>query len=741
VLNRIDEELTARPPSVVLGEVLSTASTALRADGCAAVEIVDGRWIVRHAEGVKLDSGSLPLRMSAIPYDHTPADPHEVVAIENAAKDKRVVHRAAAALGIGSALAVPLFRGDASYGMLLFSGTEPRSWTVEQIDFASQLGTHLSLAVQNEELLAMERERSRLSAALNEIDQVIHSALNFGEVMDRALDEGVKAVGADTGSVALQRSSGWVIEYQKGLGEEMLGWTFGDDDMPYVSAMAENREYVAVPDVEDFKPRAAKVTEFAAQQRIGSYLVVPLVTRSELTGLMFFNWDEPGMHFSENHADFCQKLGASVSLAIDNAILLETERGRSRFNRALADIDNLIHSSMEIADVMHTVAEASGLAMGCDSLTVEMLEDGEWVLRDGYNIDEERLGNHSSDDEIPYAQTVVRSCKPLAIEDAFTDERADNDVQRLFGIRSVLVTPIYRQDEVLGLIFFNYHAEQHTFSAAEMDFAERLSSSLSLALENARLYEHEHRIAETLQETLLVMPHHIHGIRYARHYQSATESARVGGDFVDVFQLTRRRVVFALGDVSGKGLEAASLTAMVRDTLRAHLVDKQPPSVAANKTNNLLKMFTGTEAFVTVCFGVLDIQTGKVTYVSAGHPPPIVIEPGGTTRAITGHGAVLGAFSQARYDDMSFRLELGECLLLYSDGVTEARRDRVLFGEERLREACSALAAMSPREVADGVFDAVNEYADGVLRDDIALLAITRRPPAAAGTKATAASD
>ena len=167
--------------------------------------------------------------------------------------------------------------------------------------------------------------------------------------------------------------------------------------------------------------------------------------------------------------------------------------------------------------------------------------------------------------------------------------------------------------------------------------------TVSLAEENARLYERERGIAETLQQSLLSVPADLDGVQLGHFYGSATENTRVGGDFFDVFELADRLVAFTIGDVSGKGLEAASLTALAKNGLRAHAVEGDYPADAMRKTNDVLQRFTPTETFVTVFFAVLDTDSRVLSYANAGHPPPLLVGAQGVSE-LRGRGALLGAF-------------------------------------------------------------------------------------------------
>jgi serine phosphatase RsbU (regulator of sigma subunit) len=247
-----------------------------------------------------------------------------------------------------------------------------------------------------------------------------------------------------------------------------------------------------------------------------------------------------------------------------------------------------------------------------------------------------------------------------------------------------------------------------------------------LAAENSRLYEAEHRIAGTLQAAMLAIPQGITSIDYHVRYVSATEQALVGGDFYDLFPIDERFMGVVVGDVSGKGLEAASLTAMVRNVIRATALDAATPAAVMARTNDVVERFTENETFVTAFFASLDTLSGHLRFVGAGHPAAMIRRSGGVTEALAHPGLLLGAFSRVVYTEVDTTLEPGDTLFLYTDGLTEARSpSREFYGERRLKDVLSALDDdLSPESMVEAVFEAVTQFTGSKPMDDMALFAV-----------------
>lgn len=293
--------------------------------------------------------------------------------------------------------------------------------------------------------------------------------------------------------------------------------------------------------------------------------------------------------------------------------------------------------------------------------------------------------------------------------------------------RLALQIPVIFRKRLIGLIVLDQPGLRRQYSEREVALVEGIAAQAAVALENARLYEAEHGIAETLQETLTVLPARVSGVVFSHAYQSAThESGRVGGDFVDIFEVREHVVGITLGDVSGKGIEAAVTTAMIRNTLRAYALDGAPSaSEVVAKANHLMRRFTAPSSFVTLWFGLLDSGTGQLSYVSAGHPPALMVAPGGEARELECRCPILGVFDEAQYHDSVTILLPGERLVLYSDGVPEARSPEGEFlGAEGLLETIRENEHELTAELSDVIMENVMTFSEGILRDDVAILVV-----------------
>jgi PAS domain S-box-containing protein len=245
-----------------------------------------------------------------------------------------------------------------------------------------------------------------------------------------------------------------------------------------------------------------------------------------------------------------------------------------------------------------------------------------------------------------------------------------------------------------------------------------------LAAENERLYEQQLDIADGLQRTLISVPSEVGAVKVGHLYRSATQAARVGGDFYDVFQVRPGSVVLLIGDVSGHGIMAARTATLVRDVVHAFAHLTLRPAEVLAQTNQLL-IENDLPGFVTAFLGVLEEDTGLLRYASAGHPEVLLLRGSGTLERLRAPSVPLGIFDGGEWTPAQVELEYDDRLLLYTDGLIEARQDGDLYGDERLEGALRRQAEVPVEQLPTRVLDEVLAFSGGELKDDVALLAVS----------------
>jgi serine phosphatase RsbU (regulator of sigma subunit) len=343
-----------------------------------------------------------------------------------------------------------------------------------------------------------------------------------------------------------------------------------------------------------------------------------------------------------------------------------------------------------------------------------------------------------ADDEVGVARVLRTGRTELIAEitpDVLMAIAHDDEHLRLLGtlgLRSSLVVPLRTPERLLGAFTLVAAESGREFGDADVALAEALASRAALAVENARLYTERSHIAHTLQRSLLPerLPE-IPGMEIAAHYRAAGDQNEVGGDFYDVFPSRDDTWTALIGDVSGKGPEAAAITSLSRHTLRAAaLRDGTPVENLTLLNDAMLSQADSGLRFCTVLYARLrpGEKEALLTLSSGGHVPALVVRAGGTVEAIAIPGTLVGALREPRFEERDVRLRPGELLLLYTDGVVELRGEDATAGEQRLREVLATHAGAPAGAVVEAVARMAVERQGGEPRDDIAILALRAAP-------------
>jgi PAS domain S-box-containing protein len=314
---------------------------------------------------------------------------------------------------------------------------------------------------------------------------------------------------------------------------------------------------------------------------------------------------------------------------------------------------------------------------------------------------------------------------------------------RRLAPRSAMVVPLVARGRVLGGVTLVASGDRR-FQTDDLTLAENLAARAAMAVDNARLFESRSRVARALQQTLLppALPD-IPGAEVAARYRVARGGIEIGGDFYDLFEQSDGVWVMVIGDVCGKGPEAAAVTGLFRHTLRAAAVRQPSPAGVLRLTNDAILGQIDDTRFCTAVMLRLRPEPAhgraQATVACGGHPRPIVVRASGEAEPIGEGGTLLGVLPEPALVDVSFTLGPGDAVVLYTDGVTEARRDDELFGEARLLRVLAGAVdagAATAAELADAVGSAVDRFQGGVANDDTAILVAHIPPIPVLGTRA-----
>jgi PAS domain S-box-containing protein len=346
------------------------------------------------------------------------------------------------------------------------------------------------------------------------------------------------------------------------------------------------------------------------------------------------------------------------------------------------------------------VAQVRGVLDAADAV-IYLAEEG-----DGLTVGAATPSRHDGADA--FAVRVAESREAMLARD-----------DRLIGV------PLLAENEVTGVLVAGAEPPRE-FGGEDLTLLRLAAERVGLAIAHARVYEREHRIAETLQRSLLPdrLPD-LPGLEVAARYLPAASEAEVGGDWYDVIPIAGGAVGLVMGDVAGKGLAGASMVGRLRSALRAYALEGHDSGRVVERLNRLLWTEAEESQMATMLYVIVDPAASTVRWVNAGHPPPLVIG-GGRVDFLQGDASVpLGVLPFPTYEEVMAPLNPGQSLLLYTDGLVERPGEHLDKGLERLA-ACLRDGPESPHELLEHVVDTL--VPAGGAPDDVALLTLRNLP-------------
>ena len=495
--------------------------------------------------------------------------------------------------------------------------------------------------------------------------------------------------------------------------------------------------------------RLAPVRDAVTEGGINAALAVPLVAREELVGLLAAYLPR-GRELSANESSLLSALANQLAVAAQNAQLhertqrlasereeaLASERTAAKRLRALYEISRSFAQSLSLDATLDAVTRAAVELLEADAAVIRMHDErGDQLVPRSIHVADPRLEGplrplltqDQAVERLP-GRRLFRMGKPLVL---------DTGSARRLGSSYELLVPFLEQGSTAVVVPIATPAELlATLTVLSLDPARRIgqeavetalfvAGQAALAIDNARLYQHQKDFADTMQRSLLPrgLPE-IDGLDVGAVYESSAH-VEVGGDVYDFLTLPDGKLAVVLGDASGHGIAATADMALAKFVFRSLVRLYPDPGELLTQANEVAIGELAGGAFVTMVCVTVDPATGDVCAASAGHPPTRVLSPDGEITALAPKGLALGVESEQHYGPELASLAPGAALCLYTDGLIEVRRDGIQYGVERLDAALAAGSRLSAQNLAEHVVADARKFA-GEPGDDYALVVIRR---------------
>ncbi len=604
-----------------------------------------------------------------------------------------------------------------------------------------------------------EQAATRL-AGLQEVTAGLSRAVDFEQVADVVLGRALALLQATTGSLCLLASDGETVEIVRSVGypESVTShWRrFAlSDDLP-ASETIRTGSAVYLRSPQELNER---YPVFSDTPVIGSAstAVVPLVVRpGEVMGALVIGYPE-AQEFPASDRAFLTAVATQASQAFDRARLHDAERQAHEHFAFLAEASAVLNASLELHQTLTRLTELAVPRL-CDWCSVHLVDGandpvfvtaahtdpakqdlGMAVLRTWpVRLGEPGVGTCMTTGEPMMFQVVP----PGALAKAARDEEHLRHLTSL-GYGAGMVVALRAHGRVLGALGMA-NEQGRMVTDADFALAQDLADRAGAAVANAQLFAQRSHVARSLQASLLppALPTPP-GLEFGARYVAAGQGLDVGGDFFDVF-LTDKGWMVALGDVRGKGVEAAAATGLARHTIRSKSLSDPLPSAVLRHLNHLLLLAEADKAaalgdawdleplFCTVVAVALSEVEGGVdaTICAAGHPLPLVRRVDGSIEPVGARGDVLGVLADVEITDFSTRLHPGDVLVAFTDGIVERHRGRRQFGQEGIVSVLRETGEAGADTIAARVEQAARDFVDDEADDDMAVLVV--RVPLAA---------
>ena len=694
----------------------------------------NGEWLGRAGFGLGIDARQVAAHYAELPLAAQALRADAGVSRDFTSADPSPLAPLAAHVRLERTLVIPVRSLEREVGVLFFNRPQDAGeYSGEQVALAEGLARYIGVTVDNVRLLFELDTRRR------DLELVRDSSLDFAQSID--MGEVLEAVVTRLiGALDMHACDIYEVDVEAGVMRNLVSYDDGEFDsgqwtgkeypVDYfaTSALAiRSRRPVVVTSMDD--PRL-NYAERDLMKRWGhnTQLIIPLRIREHVIALVELLDDREGRDFSDEEIELARSICRFAALAIDKARLFDEQRAtverRDRLARRLQRLQSFavdLNQRLDRADLQEVLDEVTRAAV--DLLHVRsaavIAGSGEYI-----GVRSLAVAGAASPSVLAAAEAdLLKRCLPgmtppaedFAGADSFTVSPGDDE--------SLLFAPLEGEAAPQPSVLVVADKQQGAFDDEDRTLLATLAAQLNASMHNAIAYQREHVIAETFQQALLMQPPAIPGIEVGVHYRAATDSARVGGDFYDLVTLGPGKLMVIVGDVCGKSLAAAAQSAVVRYMLRAYAAESSPGE-ALSRLNSAVITQTPNQPFVTLVVAYVDVARHMFEYAVAGHPRPVVLA-GLVEFPMPGEGNVpVGIFRGATYPTNRAVLPDDSCIVFYTDGITDARREGVLFGEERLREAVRANLPLDAQALADSLLETVKEYSGGVLADDCAVVAI-----------------
>jgi serine phosphatase RsbU (regulator of sigma subunit)/putative methionine-R-sulfoxide reductase with GAF domain len=644
-----------------------------------------------------------------------------------------------------SELCVPLRYGEEVIGILDIQSDKLQAFTEDDRLIFEAVADNIATAIHNADLYRSEQWRRQVADGLREVAGLVSADVGVDDVLEAILLELDRNLPVDISSI-------WLLEDE----ELYLAACHNCDEDALENALYESQDaYTRLMEaLYSEKPIIRKPTDpiwitglVAGYNQDYSALAVPLRVGDQPYGVITLAHSTPGRYGHEAQA-MTTTFASYAAVAIENARLYDTAQEQAYASAALLQVAQAVVSLNDLDEILGTIIRIMPILVG-----VERAALYQWNSETDVFHPSQQYGLGEEEDQIFWNRSFAAG--EFAFLDACRDAAAlmacQLDEQR--GLPAWLsldpnqevnlgnpgaflfAIPIAVKDALYGVMLIEEAPGGLRFRVRRLEIITGIAQQAALAIQNDLLQkemvvrerlETEVQLARQIQQTFIPesLPQ-FDDWELAARWKTARQ---VGGDFYDVFDLPNRKLGLVIADVADKGVPAALFMALTRTLVRAAVTELDSPAEAMKRVNDLLIPDTRQGMFVTAVYAVLDMENNEMTYVNAGHNPPLWVKQAGELERLTRTAIALGVVTGAPVEQRTIKFESGDSLLLYTDGLTESfNGNGEFYGEERLLEAIKCEQCSSASDLLDAVEKSLLNFVQDVPpADDLTMLVLRK---------------
>ena len=663
-----------------------------------------------------------------------------------------------------SSIAAPLHTGDEILGMLTLDHHTPGRYGSESQRITSAFASYAAVAIKNARLYATSQEQAWISTILLQVATATQSLTNIEELAATIVRLTPMVVGVKGCALFLRdfESSVFSLHAAYGIGEIsdslVLKQPLLLKKAPILDELVLTLEVLKVRNPQEDFGLEDSINKHFESENLSLY---PIISRDAVLGAFLVAHENTGKRYGENSQlmeedrfRIIQGIIQQTAVALENIRLLEEKQEEAYVSTVLLQSAQAAVSSSDLEDTLDSIVHIMPILVGIETSVIYSWKSDDRKFTAAHATtkssmnEDELLGSSYEIGDFPMLDAVLMNNRPLVYPfidnplppedwDLVLPDEGQVDPTPILQSRYPLLMgfPLSMKDEVFGVLLAQDKSAL-TNRERRFELLWGMAQQASLAIQNDILnremierqhLEREFQLAREIQQTFLPnqMPE-TPGWDMDVHWETARQ---VGGDFYDYFLLPDGRLAFVIADVSDKGLAASLYMTVTRTLLRAAALEYTSPAETLERVNELLLINSQNGLFVTTFYGLLSLEDGTLTYTIAGHNPPMVIRNEGQVIEVMDKGGIaLGALPKIQLEENHTQLNPGDCLVLYTDGVTEAFNDQdQMYSEERLRHVLSQSIGKQAGEVLSQLKRDLEEFrGNAQLSDDTTILAICR---------------